>query len=104
MAVEGTFDIVVSDVVMPELNGLELAEQIHADVRTASLPILLVTAHDLTEAEKAQLNGQIIGIASKGGAARSGLLRWLEPYLPQQPPAPPLAPRPVLASDPLASA
>ena len=104
MAVEGTFDIVVSDVVMPELNGLELAEQIHADVRTASLPILLVTAHDLTEAEKAQLNGQIIGIASKGGAARSGLLRWLEPYLPQQPPAASVAPRPALASDPLASA
>jgi signal transduction histidine kinase/CheY-like chemotaxis protein len=82
LVVDGTFDIVVSDVVMPELNGLELAERIHTNARTASLPILLVTAHDLTAAEKAQLNGQIIGIASKGTAARSGLLRWLEPYLP----------------------
>jgi signal transduction histidine kinase/DNA-binding response OmpR family regulator len=84
LVVDGTFDIVVSDVVMPELNGLELAERIHTNPRTASLPILLVTAHDLTAAEKAQLNGQIIGIASKGMAARSGLLRWLEPYLPDQ--------------------
>lgn len=81
LVVDRTYDVIVSDMVMPELNGLELAERIHANARTATMPILLVTAHDLTAAEKSQLNGQIIGIASKGVAARSGLLRWLEPYL-----------------------
>jgi hypothetical protein len=44
--------------------------------------VLLCTAHDLSDADKKRLNGQIIGIASKGGAARNGLLRWLDPYRP----------------------
>jgi signal transduction histidine kinase/DNA-binding response OmpR family regulator len=88
MVLDGQFDVVVSDVVMPELDGLQLAEMIHANLRTAGLPILLVTAHDLSAAEKAMLNGQIIGVASKGGAARSGLLRWLEPYRRKHAPGP----------------
>ena len=77
-----SFDLVVSDVVMPDLDGFELARQIQADPGTAGIPVLLCTAHDLSEADKQRLNGQIIGIASKGGAARNGLLRWLEPYRP----------------------
>jgi len=88
MVLDGQYDIVVSDVVMPELDGLQLAEMIHANVRTERLPILLVTAHDLSAGEKAMLNGQIIGIASKGGEARSGLLRWLEPYRRKHAPGP----------------
>jgi CheY-like chemotaxis protein/anti-sigma regulatory factor (Ser/Thr protein kinase) len=76
------FDLVVSDVVMPDLDGFELARRIHENAQTADMPVLLVTAHDLSEADKKRLNGKIIGIASKGGAAQHGLLRWLEPYLP----------------------
>jgi signal transduction histidine kinase/CheY-like chemotaxis protein len=75
------FDLVVSDVVMPEMDGFELARRLKADERTAAIPILLCTAHDLSASDKERLNGQIIGIASKGTAAREGLLRWLEPYL-----------------------
>jgi CheY-like chemotaxis protein len=82
MLQERRFDLVVSDVVMPDLDGFELARRIHQNARTSDMPVLLVTAHDLSEADKQRLNGQIIGIASKGGAAQYGLLRWLEPYLP----------------------
>jgi CheY-like chemotaxis protein len=81
------FDLVVSDVVMPGIDGFELARRINADARTASIPILLTTAHDLSTADKDRLNGQVIGIALKGTAARDGLLRWLEPYLRQWRPA-----------------
>jgi signal transduction histidine kinase/DNA-binding response OmpR family regulator len=76
------FDLVVSDVVMPDLDGFELARRIHENAQTADMPVLLVTAHDLSAADKKRLNGKIIGIASKGGEAQHGLLRWLEPYLP----------------------
>jgi len=84
---EQSFDLVVSDVVMPGIDGFELARRIKADARTASIPILLCTAHDLSAADKDRLNGQVIGIALKGNAARDGLLRWLEPYLHQWRPA-----------------
>jgi two-component system chemotaxis sensor kinase CheA len=40
------FDLVVSDVEMPRLNGFELTARIRADKRLAALPVVLVTALD----------------------------------------------------------
>jgi two-component system chemotaxis sensor kinase CheA len=38
------FDLVVSDVEMPRLNGFDLTTRIRADQKLASLPVILVTA------------------------------------------------------------
>lgn len=40
------FDLVVSDVEMPRLNGFELTEKIRSDSRLAEMPVVLVTALD----------------------------------------------------------
>lgn len=40
----GKFDIVVSDVEMPRMNGFELTEKIRCDKKFAELPVVLVTA------------------------------------------------------------
>lgn len=45
----GEFDIVVSDVEMPRMNGFLLTERIRADKRLAELPVILVTALDSRE-------------------------------------------------------
>lgn len=37
-------DIVISDVMMPGLNGLDLVRELRADTRSASLPVILVSA------------------------------------------------------------
>lgn len=44
-----TFDIVVSDVEMPRMNGFELTEKLRTDARTTSLPVILVTALESAE-------------------------------------------------------
>jgi two-component system chemotaxis sensor kinase CheA len=39
-----TYDLVVSDVEMPRLNGFELTEKIRADKQVAEMPVVLVTS------------------------------------------------------------
>lgn len=56
----GNFSFVVSDINMPNMNGFQLLQQIKADERLRSLPVLMVTA----EARK-----EDIIQAAQGGAA-----------------------------------
>jgi two-component system chemotaxis sensor kinase CheA len=45
----GAFDLVVSDVDMPRMNGFGLTAKIRGDKRFADLPVILVTALDSRE-------------------------------------------------------
>jgi two-component system chemotaxis sensor kinase CheA len=46
------FDLVVSDVDMPRLDGFGLTQRIRADARTATLPVILVTTVDTDESRE----------------------------------------------------
>jgi signal transduction histidine kinase/DNA-binding response OmpR family regulator len=70
-------DLVICDLIMPEVDGFEVIATLKRERRTADVPIIVCTAHDLTVEEKARLNGQILGIVAKGQDARVGLLDWL---------------------------
>jgi two-component system chemotaxis sensor kinase CheA len=44
------FDVVVTDVDMPGMNGFDLAQSIHSDARTASVPIIALSSMTSSEA------------------------------------------------------
>ncbi|NNM82110.1 MAG: response regulator [Burkholderiales bacterium] len=68
-------DLVVLDLVMPEMNGFEVAEKLKEDERTAKLPIMVLTAKDLSEEERRALEGQVRKIMEKSKFDRAGFLR-----------------------------
>lgn len=76
------FDLVVCDLLMPEVDGFDVVTALKLDPSTREVPILILTAHTLTAPEKIRLNGQILGIVAKGEDAADGLHRWLARQLP----------------------
>ncbi|WP_304543407.1 response regulator [Sulfurimonas microaerophilic] len=53
------FDLLISDVNMPQLNGLELSRQIKADARYANKPIIILTTESSNEMK---MTGKEIGV------------------------------------------
>lgn len=49
---ENEFDLIVSDIQMPNMDGLELTEKIKQDKRYEKIPVILVTALESTEDKK----------------------------------------------------
>jgi signal transduction histidine kinase/CheY-like chemotaxis protein len=58
-------DLIVLDLLMPEVNGLMVAESLRAHTDTASIPIIIVTSKNLTADEHAVLNHYASTIVDK---------------------------------------
>jgi CheY-like chemotaxis protein len=59
-------DLVVLDLMMPEMDGFAVLESLKRDSEMRGIPIIIVTAKDLTEIERAQLNGRVAALYQKG--------------------------------------
>jgi len=71
-------DLVMLDLMMPEVTGFDVVEALRADPNTRETPIMVLTAMNLTEADKLSLNGRVSQILSRGSLASTdivGLLR-----------------------------
>jgi len=59
-------DLVVLDLMMPEMDGFSVIEALRAKPETATIPVIVATAKELTTDEKNRLNGQIQSLMQKG--------------------------------------
>jgi signal transduction histidine kinase/CheY-like chemotaxis protein/HAMP domain-containing protein len=59
-------DVVVLDLMMPGLSGFEVLAALRADPRTANIPVVIVTAKDLTIEEQLQLQAEAATLLQKG--------------------------------------
>lgn len=59
-------DLIILDLMMPDLDGFGVLEELKLDPRTRRIPVIVVSAKDITESERKRLSGQIEAIYQKG--------------------------------------
>ncbi|MCP4551726.1 MAG: response regulator [Bacteroidetes bacterium] len=67
-------DVLVLDLVMPQMDGFEVLEKIRNQPETSTLPVIIVTAKDLTTEDRHKLSGTVSSIIKKSGTDRQTLL------------------------------
>jgi signal transduction histidine kinase/CheY-like chemotaxis protein len=63
---DGPFDVVLLDLIMPEMNGFEFLMQMRARDEWRDIPVIVVTAKDLTEEDRQQLTLGAERVLQKG--------------------------------------
>ena len=59
-------DLVILDLMMPEVDGFAVLDALRSQPETASIPVIVATAKELTVDEKSRLQGQIQSLMLKG--------------------------------------
>ncbi|HVF10210.1 MAG TPA: response regulator, partial [Abditibacteriaceae bacterium] len=78
-------DLIVLDLMMPEVTGFDVVRRLHENAATRDIPIIIFSAKDITEEDRRLLNSGIASIVSKSG--KEDLLRELEKLRPVRLPA-----------------
>lgn len=66
--------LILLDLIMPEMNGFELLEQLRVNPQWSSIPVIVVTARELTSADREALRNGVENILEKGAYSLPELL------------------------------
>ena len=73
--------LILLDLMMPEMDGFEFAAEVRRHPEWRSIPIVVLTAHDLTGEERRRLNGNVERVLQKAGGSHAALLHQLRDVL-----------------------
>jgi len=74
-------DVLVLDLMMPGMDGFEVLERLREEPETVSLPVVVVTAKDLTAQDRKRLSGNVASVLEKSGTTSTRLLREIKRLL-----------------------
>jgi CheY-like chemotaxis protein len=80
--------LVLLDLMMPEMDGFEFLDRLHGRPDTVGLPVVVLTAKELTAEDRRRLNGSVEQIISRHGTAErpaEWLRGWLQGECPARP-------------------
>lgn len=58
-------DLIVLDLMMPEVNGFDVVEALKSDTVTASIPVIVLTAKQITDEDRLRLNNDVRKVMKK---------------------------------------
>jgi PAS domain S-box-containing protein len=70
-------DLVLLDLMMPEMDGFEFLEALQARAFAPAVPVVVLTAKDVTDEDRRRLNGGVARIVGKGTVGADSLLATL---------------------------
>jgi PAS domain S-box-containing protein len=70
-------DLILLDLVMPGMDGFELAARLREDPTWRHVPVVVVTGKDLTAEERERLNGNVARVVRKQDVSTDGLVSEL---------------------------
>jgi signal transduction histidine kinase/CheY-like chemotaxis protein len=74
-------NLILLDLMMPVMDGFEFAERVRRHPEWRSIPIVVLSAHDISAAERLRLNGHVESVLKKVGGSREGLLQQVRDLL-----------------------
>jgi len=74
-------DLILLDLMMPKLDGFGLLDALKADERLKEVPVIVVTARELTAHERKRLSGRVRALWQKGSFLSTDLLEDIEAVL-----------------------
>jgi signal transduction histidine kinase/DNA-binding response OmpR family regulator len=69
--------LILLDLMMPVMDGFEFVMEMRKLDSPSEIPIVVVTAKDITEEDRRRLNGDVVGLIEKGGLDREAMLAQL---------------------------
>ncbi|HEC24259.1 MAG TPA: threonine synthase [Chloroflexi bacterium] len=66
-------DLIILDLVLPDMSGFDILEHLRVDPETRDIPVIVLTAKELSDTERAQLEKQAKSTWIKGDLDRSAL-------------------------------
>jgi threonine synthase len=81
LAEEKNPDVMILDLMMPQMDGFSVIDTLKSKEKTSKISIIVVTAKDLSEAEKLRLRGRIHSLMQKGQFLNNEFLDELETLL-----------------------
>jgi CheY-like chemotaxis protein len=68
-------ELILLDLMMPEMDGFQFLEEVRTHEEWRSIPIVVVTAKDLTEEDHRRLSASVARVLQKGLYSREEMLR-----------------------------
>ena len=82
--VHGPPGLILLDLMMPEMDGFTFMQELRRHPDCAHVPVIVITAKDLTEEDRRRLNGDVSRVLGKDSTSREQLVAEVRQLLTQQ--------------------